>query len=90
MEAQMDPKAPDIPPAEAPMAGLERALIDQYLRLNGYDPAALKQLPDESRDELLKQASVYASARLCEVESRWRYIDEIHHGADKLPKIGHD
>ena len=65
-------------PAEAPLGQLERALIDQFLRQRGYDPDALAALSEEDRHALLAQASVYASSRLTEVESRAHFIHEIH------------
>jgi hypothetical protein len=60
---------------------LARALIDEFVRAPGYDPMKLADLPNEERDTLLKEASVYASGKLVEVEAspsaltnRWRSI----------------
>ena len=63
---------------DAPLSGLERALIDEFIRARGYDPLRLDDLPAAQRDALLKEASTYASAKLCEVESRSRFVDELH------------
>jgi hypothetical protein len=64
----------------SPLATLERAFIEEYIRRRGYDPLELAALPDETRDALLRDASVYASAKLTEVESRSHFLDEIHDG----------
>ena len=69
---------PDIRPMEDQMARLEQALIEDFIRKGGHDPAHLELLPQADRDELLKRASSYAAARLAEVESRAHYVHEIH------------
>jgi hypothetical protein len=63
---------------EAPLGQLERALIDEFVRARGHDPAQLAALPDEEREKLLTDASVYASGKLMEVEARSRFLKEIH------------
>ncbi len=65
---------------QAPLGQLERELIEQFVRSLGYDPARLGALPDAVRDSLLRDASVYASAKLSEVESRSHFVDAIHEG----------
>jgi hypothetical protein len=70
--------ADDRRPTADPTASLERAFIDEYLRNQGVDPARIAELPEERRHRLLKAASVYAAARLTEVEARAHYVDEIH------------
>jgi len=65
-------------PPEAPLARLEQSLIDEYLRLHGHDPAKLADLVAAERDALLRSASVYASCRLSEVETRSHYVHELH------------
>jgi hypothetical protein len=57
---------------------LERALIEEFMRARGYDPHKLSELPAQEREALLKEASVYASVKLTEVESRSHFLDEIH------------
>jgi hypothetical protein len=69
---------PDIQPIEDQMARLERALIEEFIRKGGHDPAHLELLPPAEREELLKHASTYAAARLAEVESRAHYVHDIH------------
>lgn len=57
---------------------LERALIDEYIRARGFDPRRVNELPDEQLRRLLTDASIYAAAKLAEVESRAHYVHEIH------------
>jgi hypothetical protein len=67
---------------------LERTLIDEFVRSKGYDPGRLDELTADVRDALLKDASVYASARLAEVESRSHFVHEIHDGGPDVSKTG--
>jgi hypothetical protein len=75
------------PPAAA-LSRLELALINEFVRAQGYDPLKLSDLPEPERTTLLKQASMYASARLAEVESRSHFLDEIHDRATSSSKTG--
>jgi hypothetical protein len=56
---------------------LERELIEEFLRARGREGSKLAELPEQDRHALLKEASIYASARLTEVESRSHYVDEL-------------
>ena len=69
-----------------PLDVLERSLIDEYLRMCGHDPHKLEALPEERRHALLKEASVYASSKLSEVESRSHYIHGLHEAIGDVPK----
>jgi hypothetical protein len=69
-------------PVHDPLAALERKLIDEYVRARGYDPDRLEELGDELRNALLKDASIYASSRLAEVEARSQFVHDIHGGPD--------
>ena len=64
---------------QAPLAELERALIETFLHARGFDTESLARLPQAEHDALLKEASVFASAKLAEVEARSHYIHELHH-----------
>jgi hypothetical protein len=71
---------------DTPLAQLEQALIEEFVRAHGHDPAALSTLPESERQKLLADASVYASGKLMEVEARSHFLHEIHgtpgtHGA---------
>jgi hypothetical protein len=68
----------DIRAPGAPLAELERVFIDAFVRARGHDPRQLSVLPEIEREALLKDASIDASARLAEVESRSRLVHEIH------------
>jgi hypothetical protein len=57
---------------------LEQSLINEYIRTRGCDPDALSALPAAERHALLRDASIYASSKLCEVESRAHFVHEIH------------
>ncbi len=61
-------------------AELERALIAEFLQQRGVDAAALHALPEAERHALLREASLYASTHLSEVESRARYVDDLRQG----------
>jgi hypothetical protein len=73
---------------EAPLGQLERALIEEFIRARGYDPARIRDLPASERDALLKGASVYASGRVTEVESRSHFVHDIHDGGPSVVKTG--
>jgi hypothetical protein len=59
-------------------AQLERAFIEEFLRLQGHDRVTLSTLPDEQRHALLAAASTYAATKLAEIESRAHYIHDIY------------
>ncbi|PWT86800.1 MAG: hypothetical protein C5B57_00430 [Blastocatellia bacterium] len=64
-------------------AQLEQGYITEFLQRRGYTFATLRSLPQSDADALMKEASVYASARLTEVESRAHYVHDIHHAHDR-------
>jgi len=68
---------PDTPHLEEPLAELERRLIDEYLRGAGQDPDLIRTRHDAASRELLSAASVYAAARLTEVETRAHYLRSL-------------
>ncbi len=61
-----------------PASTLERAFIAEYLERRGHTAASLHDLPDTEATLLMKEASIYASARLSEVEARAHYVHDIH------------
>lgn len=65
-------------PAENPLAQMERAFIEEYLKLHGQSLSTVHQLPHDQAMKLLKDASMYASGRLTEVESRAHYLNDVH------------
>ena len=67
-----------VQPMEDPEAQLERAFIDEYLRLHGHDPASVRAWPEAQVVNLLEAASIYAAGKLAEFESRAHYVHDIH------------
>ena len=65
-------------PMHDPEGGLESALIDEFLRLHGYDTRSLSALPDEQSRTILRAASRYADEKLAEVRARATYVKDIH------------
>ena len=63
---------------QAPMADLERALIETFVHARGLDAESLAKLPPAEHDALLKEASIYASTKLAEVEARSHYVHDLH------------
>jgi hypothetical protein len=74
----MSTKDPDTRAMEDQTAHLERALMEQFIRARGYDPAKLGELPTDERERLQKEASAHAAGKLAEVESRAHFIHELH------------
>ncbi len=74
----MDDERLDRPPLVDLIAELERAFINEYLASHGYGPLTRASLSEEAHRALLKEASLYASAKLSEVEARAHYIQDIH------------
>ena len=65
-------------PLEEPLAELERRLMSEYVAAAGHDLHALLNRNDEEAKKLLTDASLYASAKLTEVESRSHYLRNLH------------
>lgn len=73
----MKTSEPTNPPMEEPLAQLERELINAYLAGAGQDRQTLLTRHDEQARQLLADASLYASAKLTEVESRSHYLRSL-------------
>jgi hypothetical protein len=74
----MSTKPPDTHAMEDQTAHLELALIEQFIRARGIDPASLHDLPDDERERLQKDAAAHAALKLAEMESRAHYVHELH------------
>ena len=61
-----------------PLSELERAFMAEFLQDRGHTLESVRALPPDQAHALLQQASVYASCRLTEVESRAHYVDDMH------------
>ena len=68
---------PDNRPMEEPLAKLERELMTAYVAGAGHDIDALLDRGDTEARLLLAEASLYASARLTEAESRQHYLRSL-------------
>jgi hypothetical protein len=66
-----------------PLSELERAFMAEFLQDRGHTLESARALPPAEAHVLLQQASVYASCRLTEVESRAHFVDEIHRPAPR-------
>ena len=74
----MATKQTDSAPLEEPLAELERQLISEYLAAVGQDLHTLLTRHDDEATKLLTEASLYATSKLTEVESRSHYLRSLH------------
>ena len=79
---------PDVP-VNDPHAQLERQFLAEFLSTRGLTLESLRNLPDDQAQALLKEASLFASGRLSEVESRAHYIHDMHQVQAPLPRDAH-
>jgi hypothetical protein len=75
-------KEPGQQPLEDPNGPLESQLINEFLRMRGYDLRSLDRLPDDERRRLLREASMHAAGRLTEIEARAHFVDGLHGDTD--------
>jgi hypothetical protein len=64
---------------KGPLAALERMIIEAYFAGKNMKIEDLKNMPPEEAQQLMKEASTYASAKLAEVESKAQFKREIHY-----------
>jgi len=57
---------------------LEHCLIEEYLKSKGHTKESLKSLPKNEADQLLREASTYASGKLAEIEIRAHFTEDLH------------
>jgi hypothetical protein len=71
---------PDIDQTPRPdqTANLERALIAEFLERRGHTVQSVHALPEAEQHAIMREASLYASMKLTEVEQRARYVDDLH------------
>lgn len=58
-------------------AKLEKAFIAEYLETRGHTYQSVQLLADAERHALMRSASLHASMRLAEVETRAQYVDDL-------------
>ena len=73
----MTPNPDPVNPLEEPLAQLERELMTAYIAGAGENIETLVSRTDEQARRLLADASMYATARLAEVESRLHYLRSL-------------
>ena len=56
----------------------EKTFIKDYLKEKGYTLADLKHLEPAQARQLMKEASIYASNKLAEIELRAHFVHKIH------------
>ena len=61
-----------------PLSELERAFMAEFLQDRGHTLESVQMLPPAQAHVLLQEASVYASCRLSEVESRAHLVHDMH------------
>lgn len=64
-------------PIQEPLAQLERELMTAYISGAGEDIETLVTRTDDNARRLLADASMYATARLAEVETRLHYLRSL-------------
>jgi hypothetical protein len=62
----MTAKPSDVRPVQDPDGQLERALIEEFLRAQGYRSHTLQVLPEDQSKRLREKASVYAAGKLAD------------------------
>lgn len=65
-------------PMEDRHAALERSLIAEYLGTVGHTLESVAALPSDQRIALLRSAAAAATLKLSEIESRAKFLEEIH------------
>ena len=66
-------------PREDPEAKLERAFMEEYLRIRHHSFADLGALTEPERKHLLDDAAMYAARRLADIGARAHYVEDLHH-----------
>jgi hypothetical protein len=80
----MPPRNVDDTTARVAQAYLEWAYLEEYLKGIGYSFEQLRTLPGELARALMRDASLFASMRLSEVEARAHLMEELHGGPAPL------
>jgi hypothetical protein len=58
---------------EGPQSGLERKLIAEYLLSKGFRKSDLRNMPEEQRKALMKEACIYAAVKLADIEAKFKF-----------------
>lgn len=63
--------------SEGPQSALEKKFVEEFLQSKGLSRKDLKKLPQDQVTQLMKEACMYASLKLAEVEARSQFREEI-------------
>jgi hypothetical protein len=63
---------------------LEKCLIEEYLKGKGHTKESLGALPEDEAQRLKREASIFASNKLAEIEIRARFTRELHNASSSL------
>lgn len=75
---------PDDTTARVAQAYLEWAYLEEYLKSIGYSMEQLRLMPGDRAKALMRDASLFASMRLSEVEARSHLLEELHGGPSPI------
>lgn len=76
----MTTRAVDDTTARVAQAYLEWAYLEEYLKSLGYSLDQIRTLPGARARALMRDASIFASMRLSEMEARSHLVEELHGG----------
>ena len=76
---------PDAPTQTDHTATLEQAYIVEYLEQRGLTLESVHELAEPDVHAVMREASIYASAKLSEVEARAHYVHDIHDATQRRP-----
>ncbi|HEX9076102.1 MAG TPA: hypothetical protein VF932_10005 [Anaerolineae bacterium] len=74
----MDTKSCDLDPVEDPQAQLAKTFIEEYLNKENQSLETVHLLPEKDAKCLLVKASIYASTKMAELESRAHVVKSLH------------
>ncbi len=61
----------------------EKKFIEIYLKEKGYTLEHLRHMAPEQARQLMKEASIYASNKLAEIEMRAKFVTTLHDAYSK-------
>ena len=64
-------------PLTDPLASLERAFVDEYLRSRGYTREALTHMPKRLAEQILAEAEEEASLFLAQIDARAQLLGRL-------------
>lgn len=80
----MPPDSADETSARLAQSHLEWAYVEEYLNSIGSSHEQLRTLPKLRAEAIMRDASLFASMRLSEVEARSHLVEELHGGPAPL------